>query len=155
KFHVVYAGTIGITNALDTLFEAAEKLVDNENIHFVILGEGALKSAYMKRYAHCNNISFMPRVSRLMVQSVLKHADALYLSAFDSKVWQYGQSLNKIIDYMVAARPIIASYSGYQSMINEAESGFFVPSENANAVVEKIHLLNDMSKQDRDAMGER
>ncbi|AYL76138.1 glycosyltransferase, group 1 family protein [Citrobacter freundii] len=155
KFHVVYAGTIGITNALDTIFEAAEKLVDNEHIHFVILGEGALKSKYMRRYAHCNNISFMPKVSRLMVQSVLKNADALYLSAFDSKVWQYGQSLNKIIDYMVAARPIIASYSGYQSMINEAESGFFVPSENVNAVVEKILLLKDMSKQDRNAMGER
>lgn len=155
KFHVVYAGTIGITNALDTFFEVAEKLVQNEDIHFVILGEGALKSDYMKRYAHCNNISFMPKVSRLMVQSVLKNADVLYLSAFDSKVWKYGQSLNKIIDYMVAARPIIASYSGHQSMINEAESGFFVPSQNVKAVVEKILLLKDMSRQDRVEMGER
>lgn len=59
-----------------------------------------------------------------MVQSVLSHADVLYLSTFNSKVWNYGQSLNKLIDYMVAARPIIASYSGYRSMVDESGAGF-------------------------------
>lgn len=155
KFHVVYAGTVGITNALDTFFSAAEKLVNHTDIQFIILGDGALKSEYMSRYSRCNNISFMPKIPRLMVQSVLCHADVLYLAAFNSKVWDYGQSLNKLIDYMIAARPIIASYSGFQSMVNESEAGFFVPSEDSQAVVEKILSLKDMSKETMNEMGMR
>ena len=153
KFYVVYAGTVGITNALETFFSSAEKLANHEDIHFIVLGGGALKSEYMSRYAHCNNISFMQKVPRLMVQSVLSHADVLYLSTFNSKVWNYGQSLNKLIDYMVAARPIIASYSGYRSMVDESGAGFFVPAEDVDAVVEKILLLKGMSIQDRKEMG--
>ncbi len=155
KFHVVYAGTVGITNALDTFFSAAEKLANHSDIQFIILGDGALKSDYMRRYSHCDNIIFIPKVPRLMVQSVLCHADVLYLSAFNSKVWDYGQSLNKLIDYMIAARPIIASYSGYQSMVNESEAGFFVPAEDTQAVVEKILSLKDMSEEARNEMGMR
>lgn len=154
KFYVVYAGTIGITNALDTFFITAQKLVEHSDIHFIILGDGALKKEYMRRYSHCQNISFMPKVPRLMVQSVLRHADVLYLSTFNSKVWDYGQSLNKLIDYMVAARPIIASYNGYQSMVNESGAGFFVPAEDANAVMDKIIFLKKMPKKERDKMGE-
>ncbi len=155
KFHIVYAGTVGITNALDTLFSTAEKLIEHNDIQFIIIGDGALRTEYMSRYAHCKNISFMPKIPRLMVQSVLRHADVLYLSAFNSKVWDYGQSLNKLIDYMIAARPIIASYSGYQSMVNEAESGFFVPAENTQAVVDKILFLKNMSQEARNEMGLR
>lgn len=154
-FYVVYAGTIGITNALDTFFSTAEKLVNHSDIHFIILGDGALKKEYMNRYSHCQNISFLPKVPRLMVQSVLRHADILYLSTFNSKVWNYGQSLNKLIDYMVSARPIIASYSGYQSMINESGCGFFVPAEDTSAVVDKILLLKNMPKEERVKMGEK
>lgn len=153
KFYVVYAGTVGITNALETFFSSAEKLANHEDIHFIVLGGGALKSEYMSRYAHFSNISFMQKVPRLMVQSVLSHADVLYLSTFNSKVWNYGQSLNKLIDYMVAARPIIASYSGYRSMVDESGAGFFVPAEDVDAVVEKILLLKGMSIQDRKEMG--
>ena len=40
-----------------------------------------------------------------------------------SKVWDYGQSMNKIVDYMMAGKPVVASYSGYPSMLNEAGSG--------------------------------
>lgn len=117
------------------------QLIEHNDIHFIVLGDGALKLEYMNRYSNCKNISFMPKIPRLMVQSVLKHADVLYLSTFNSKVWNYGQSLNKIIDYMLAARPIIASYSGYPSMINESGSGYFVPAEDVFAVIDKIMLL--------------
>ncbi|MDA9003865.1 glycosyltransferase family 4 protein [bacterium] len=48
KFVVCYAGTIGITNALDPFFDSIEKLKDNHDIHFLILGDGALKNQYKK-----------------------------------------------------------------------------------------------------------
>lgn len=56
---------------------------------------------------------------------------------------------------MLAGKPIVGSYSGFPSMINEAECGWFVPAEDSVALAEKIILL---SSSDRDALakiGER
>ena len=40
----------------------------------------------------------------------------------------------KLIDYLMAAKPVLASYSGYQSMLNEAGCGEFVPSGDVAAL---------------------
>jgi len=87
------------------------------------------------------------------VQSVLSKADVLYLSTFPSEIWQYGQSLNKLIDYMLAGKVVLASYSGYPSMLNEAESGMFVPAGDVEAMMEKIKIIYNMPAADRVAMG--
>ena len=42
-----------------------------------------------------------------MVQSVLSRCDLLYFSVHVSTVWKYGQSLNKVIDYMLAGKPVV------------------------------------------------
>lgn len=69
----------------------------------------------------CRNLIFAPKVQKQMVQSVLARCDLVYFSVHVSTVWRFGQSLNKVIDYMLSGKPIIASYTGYPSMINEAE----------------------------------
>jgi glycosyltransferase involved in cell wall biosynthesis len=46
---------------------------------------------------------------------------------------------------MMSEKPVLASYSGYQSMINEAGSGFFIPAEDTDAIkskLEEILLIN-------------
>lgn len=152
-FNVVHAGTVGITNALETFFKAAEALKDNQEIRFVIVGDGALKGQYMKQYGHLPNLVFAPRVNRRQIYSVLSNADVVYFSTFKSKVWDYGQSLNKVIDYMLSGNPVLASYSGFPSMINEAECGFFVPAEDVGALVEKILEISEMSVSERRNIG--
>jgi glycosyltransferase involved in cell wall biosynthesis len=79
----------------------------------------------------------------------------IYFSTFKSKVWDYGQSLNKMIDYMLSGRPIIGSYSGFPSMINEAECGVFIPAEDAQALKDAILRFADMPSEERDAIGAR
>lgn len=155
KFFIVYAGTIGITNALDMFFECAQRMKDVEEIHFVLLGEGGLKEYYQEKYAGLGNITFAERVEKYQVQSVLCKADILYLSTFPSEIWRYGQSLNKMIDYMLAGKVVLASYSGYPSMLNEAESGFFVPAGDIAAALEKIKFLYEMTPAKRIEMGNR
>ena len=152
-FNVVYTGTVGITNALDTFFKAAETLTKNPKIKFVIVGDGALKKIYQKQYSHLPNLIFAPKVYNKQVQSILLHADVLYFSVFKSKVWHYGQSLNKVIDYMISNKPIVASYSGYPSMINEAGCGFFIPAEDTQSLVEKIKEMSLMTEYQRNAIG--
>ena len=155
KFKVVHAGTIGITNALDVFFETARAMREHTDVEFVIVGDGALRESYQKQYGDLPNLVFAPKVPRNMVQSVLSEGDLLYFSVHDSKVWDYGQSLNKVIDYMLAAKPVVASYNGYPSMINEADCGVFVPANDVGAVVSAIVEMKSKSAQERAQMGMR
>ena len=140
KFVVAHVGSIGITNALDTFLKCAQAMQDQPNIHFLVVGDGGLRESYQKKYAHLDNLSFGPKVPKAMVQSVLAKCDLLYFSVHVSKVWQYGQSLNKVIDYMMAGKPVVASYTGYPSMINEANCGTYVPAGDVPALRQEVEL---------------
>lgn len=153
KFKVVHAGTIGITNALDVFFNAARAMREHTDIEFVIVGDGALKQSYQNQYGDLPNLIFAPKVPRNMVQAVLERGDLLYFSVHDSRVWDYGQSLNKIIDYMLAAKPVIASYNGYPSMINESGCGKFVPANDVGALVAVIQEMRLKSPEELSRMG--
>lgn len=50
KFKVVHAGTVGITNALETFFEAANLLRSNQSVEFVLVGDGALLKHFKSLY---------------------------------------------------------------------------------------------------------
>jgi glycosyltransferase involved in cell wall biosynthesis len=155
KFIVGYAGTIGITNALEVLFRCAEMLEGDSKIHFVILGDGDLLPFFKEKYSFLSNITFIPKVAKNAVQSVLKNCDVLYFSTYPSLVWQYGQSLNKVIEYMCAGKPIIASYTGYQSMINEARCGSFVPAGDPMALKEELLSYAKLEESEIQKIGKR
>lgn len=153
KFIIGYAGSIGKSNALDTFFDAAEKIKSEKEIYFVILGDGPLKKIFVDKYKHLNNLIFIPKVGKQQVQSVLKHFDVLYDSVLNSKLYNYGLSRNKWIDYMYAEKPIIASYEGFRSMLNEAHSGFFIEPENTQKLIETILQIKNMTKIERNDLG--
>lgn len=155
KFKVIHAGTIGITNALETFFQTADLMKTNERVEFVLVGDGALKQHYIEKYGYLQNLTFAPKVSKNLVHSVLSSCDLLYFSVHDSKVWDYGQSLNKVIDYMLAGKPVVASYSGFPSMINEAECGVFVPASDSRALAKEIYRYLNLNSQERSKIGLR
>jgi len=155
KFIVGYAGTIGRTNALETLFICARLLEHYDNIHFIIAGDGDLREKFQSEYSNLKNVTFVGKVTRVQVQDLLEKFDLLYLSVYKSKVWEYGQSLNKLIDYMLAGKPIVASYSGYPSMINEANCGAFIPAEDPQALKDIILLYSRMNVEELRIIGQR
>jgi glycosyltransferase involved in cell wall biosynthesis len=67
---------------------------------------------------------------------------------------KYGLSRNKWIDYMYAGKPIICSYSGFQSMINEANSGSFVPYADADALSDEIMKYYKLPKNELESLGQ-
>ena len=155
KFVVGYAGSIGTTNDLDTLLECVRHMKDRDDVHFVLAGDGALRDEYQRRTGDLKNISFAPKVPKNQVQSLLKECDVLYFSAMDSKVWRYGQSLNKVIDYMYAGKPVIASYNGYPSMLDESGCGVFVPAGDVAALEAAISRYQALPKAELEAIGQK
>jgi len=155
RFTIGYAGTIGITNALEPFFSAAQALEHDPRFQFVLVGGGGLLTEYESRHSHLRNLTFAPKVPRGAVPNVLKECDLLYLSVHKSKVWDYGMSLNKLMDYMLAAKPVLASYDGFHSMINEADCGTFVPAGDVEALLKEIERYAAMSLPEREQMGQR
>ena len=99
------------------------------------------------------NLRTFNKIEKVHLNYALSKCDLLYLSTFPSKVWKYGQSLNKIIDYMLSSRPILASYTGYLSMINESECGKIVPSGDLTSLRKEIIRFSKMSSIELDKMG--
>lgn len=153
KVIVGYAGSMGITNALEPLIETIKLLENNENIHFMLVGSGDLKATFEDQLKNFANVTFLPRIGQNEVKYFLHKCDILYLSTKDSKVWEYGQSMNKIVEYMVAGKPIIASYTGYPSMINEANCGYFEDTSNADYLKNKILSIVNLTQEERKNIG--
>ena len=56
---------------------------------------------------------------------------------------------------MLAGRPIIASYSGYKSMINEANCGKFIEVDNKKELKKAILDYSNLTAKEREIIGER
>ncbi|VTZ25411.1 Colanic acid biosynthesis glycosyltransferase WcaI (fragment) [Methylocella tundrae] len=59
-FVVLYAGNIGVKQALEVVLDAARKLVDRPNIHFVIAGDGPEKERLQRDYGDLKRLHFLP-----------------------------------------------------------------------------------------------
>jgi len=153
KFIVGHLGSIGTNNGLNHLIEAAKKLQSNSKIHFLIVGDGDLKNFYIHQTASLKNISIIPKVPKNNVQDLLNICDLAYFSTVKVENWNSGQSLNKIIDYMYAAKPILATYSGFPSMINESGCGEFIPHEGEIKIEQKFVEYSNMPKSELLEMG--
>lgn len=154
KIIIGYAGSMGITNALESFITTIKSLKNNEKLHFMLVGSGNSRIRFEEELDECKNVTFLPRIEQNEVKYFLKKCDILYLSTQYSEVWKYGQSMNKVAEYMLASKPIIASYSGYPSMINEANCGKFVKTSNPKELEKAIMSIVTLSPEERERLGE-
>lgn len=145
SFVVTYAGTIGEVNLVEELCICAE-LLKNYDIEFHVYGEGTLKEILEKKYEHIDKLKFLGFVSKNEIANRLMKSDLLINMWSDKKVYDYGVSPNKWMDYMHAARPILVTYNGYKSIINEANCGWFIPANNPQLMADKILAISKMDK---------
>lgn len=137
KINICYAGTLGISNNIPQLLKFAEFCsLRRPNYMFYFLGGGPLEGDI--KNSSLSNVEHLRKVKRHEVLSALSKFDCLIFSSLKSRVWSFGQSLNKVVDYMLANKPILGFYDGYESMINETASGRFVPHENFNDAINFI-----------------
>ena len=153
-FKVAYVGTLNANNPIEVLLEAVAKLPVEEQVEAYFLGSGTLLATYKVKYAHCKRIKFIAPIPKKLVKAFLKQTD-LCFDSIDSEIARFGLSRNKWIDYMNAGKPIICSYSGYQSMLNEANCGSFIEFGNINLLTAEILKYKGMSMEEREIMGAR
>jgi glycosyltransferase involved in cell wall biosynthesis len=155
KFIIAYTGTLNPNNPIDTLIEAAMELESKHSeIHFLILGNGSNKEKYQTMVGDRENIGFPPSIAKNQMASFLSFVD-VGEEAVSKGVGRFGLSRNKWIDYMYNRCIIICSNDGYQSMINDANSGYFVPFGDVTELKNKILQVSNQNGDEVNAMKNR
>ena len=144
KFTVVFAGNVGLSQGLETVLLAAQKLADKPKIQFLIVGNGASKSDLMQQAEamHLKNVTFLPLQPYERVPELYSAGDVCLIplkrglteDSVPSKLWTI----------MGVARPVVAtvdSASDTYKVIREAGSGLCAEAEDAEGMANAILTL--------------
>ena len=156
KFIVGYAGTHGLANALDTLLHAAASIAD-ARLAFVLVGGGPEKARLqaLARQLQLSNLYFFDPIPKHQVPALLRRFDLAYLGWQRQRLYRFGISPNKLIDYMMAARPILHAVEAGNDPVAEAACGLSVAAQDPQALVRGLLALFMATPDERAAMGLR
>lgn len=59
----------------------------------------------------------------------------------------------KVIDYLIFGKPIVVYYTGYSSIINEADCGTYMPAGDMDSLKQKIARNNNVNEEQRCGVG--
>lgn len=153
KFVVLYAGGHARSNALDCFVKAADLVADQ--VQLVLVGKGDQKEALMELAKGKENVTFLPPVDKKQIPTLLSLADGLYLGAKNDPLYTYGVGMNKIFDYMLAAKPVINGVNSPGNPLDLSGCALAVEAENAKALADGINTLCAMSQEQRNTMGQK
>lgn len=156
KTIVGYAGSHGTPNALDVLLDAAAEM-KHEPFAFVLVGNGHEKPRLLSRATSeaLENVLMWPPIAKSSIPAFLDCIDIAYLGWQKIPLYRFGISPNKLMDYMMAARPILHSVEAGNDPVAEAGCGLTVQPMDAGAIIAGLHSLAALSPEERSAMGER
>ncbi|MBS4206758.1 glycosyltransferase family 4 protein [Bacillus sp. FJAT-50079] len=154
KFLIGYAGTHGIANALEYVIEACELLRD-EPITFVFVGKGPEKDKLIEQAKEKNitNLEFLPVINKEAIPDFLSKMDCLYIGWRRSPLYQYGVSPNKLLDYMMSAKPILHGIEAGNDLVAEANCGISFPPQDPQELALAIKKMRNTTKEEREQFG--
>jgi glycosyltransferase involved in cell wall biosynthesis len=155
KFLVTYAGALGLANDIPTVLRAAARLQNDNNIHFLLVGDGKerLKLENMARELGLTNITFAGAIPKSRVPEALAASDACIAILQDIPMFCTTYP-NKVFDYMAAGRPTILVIDGViRKVVETAGGGILVPPGDERALAEAIRELSRNHEKAR-AMGQ-
>lgn len=155
-FIVGYCGSLNIATTPVNMIEAAKILKYNEQIKFVICGDGAEKKrilSIVEKY-ELDNVTFIDKVKKKYVQAIISKFDVCYLELAPLATFKYGVSPNKLFDYLAAAKPIIyAIDSGRYTPVLDAGCGEQVDPDDPSEIARVILKFSAMDKNMLSQMG--
>jgi len=156
NFEVMFAGTMGFGQALDTVLLAAKQLQDEAaSVFFTFVGNG-VEAERLERLAEeldLRNVTFLGRRPTSEMPALFQRADALLVHLKDNELFAMTIP-SKTQAYLLAGRPILMGVRGEAArIIEEAGAGLsFVPQDPVS-LSQAILMLGSMSPEERAAMG--
>lgn len=156
EFSVLFAGNVGVGQAVEVIIGVAEILRDYPDIHFVVLGKGS-RWDWMREQAEVRGLTNLHLVGRYPVEvmpGLMRQASALLVTLADQPTFA-ATIPSKVQAYMAAGRPILACLNGEGArLVSAANAGLAIPAEDTTALAEAILRLYRMSVEEREKIGQ-
>ena len=150
KFVVLYAGNVGLSQGLEVVLDAAERLHSRREIEFLIVGAGTSKSDLIAdaQRRGLSNVRFLPLFPEAQVPELYASCDVALIPL------RRGLTQNsvpcKTYSIMASGRPYIAAVdegSNVWKLTEKVDCGVCVPPENAEALAEAVLALQSQPQQ--------
>ncbi len=151
---VAYVGTHGLANALDALLDAAAMLQGKAQV--LLVGPGPERERLLGRVRQegLANVTMLPSVPKRAVPSLLAEVDIAYIGLLPEPLFRFGISPNKLMDYMMAGKPIVNAIRAGNDPVAEAGCGLTVPPNDPQAIARAIEQVAALPVAQRQAMGQ-
>ena len=144
KFIVLYVGVHGVSQGLDVLLDAAERLREEQDIRLVFAGDGAEKPALMRRAAQSalTNVEFLPLQEKGRMPDLYAAADLCAVPLRKGRYFTINIP-SKLFEIMACGRPVLLGAQGQaQRIVELSGGGVAVPPEDGAAYAQAIRDLH-------------
>ncbi|MDY0404723.1 glycosyltransferase family 4 protein [Virgibacillus sp. 179-BFC.A HS] len=159
--NIVYTGSIRKVNNLGLLLDAAKIIQEKgmNEIRFLIYGAGNELETLVNRCEQENitNVVFKGQVDKKYVPGILKRSYANILHNSSTSLDKYGQSQNKLFEYLAAGKCVIQTYTTGYSICEKYRCGITAPIQNPREIAsvvmeacsdeEKVRLMGKNARE--------
>lgn len=160
NFHAIHFGSIGASNGVDYIINAARilKKANVSNVKIILMGWGTYEEKFRKMCEQeaLTNVLFLGYHPMNITSEVVNICDVSIVSFANIPIL-YTNSPNKLFDSLSAAKPVIVNSPGWtKKMVEDNNCGLYVnpenPEELANALIslskdpERIKILSENSR---------
>jgi len=159
-FQLLYCGSHGPANALNTVLDAMAELqcqgVGEDQLILRLIGDGSSKVALQQRAKALGlrAVHFEPSLPKREIAALTSEADAFVMTMLPlPKLYCYGISFNKLYDYLVAGRPIVSASAAVHDPVREADAGLVVAAGDHLALADAINQVRQLPYLERQRLG--
>ena len=147
----MWAGTLGFAHGLENVLDAAQRLTNVPEIHFLFLGDGSARAKLEQhsREMRLPNVTFHDPVPFAEVPSYFSIAEIGLASLIDIPLYE-GARPSKIFPILASGKPVIFVGTGETAnLVREANAGIVVRNDDPDALAHSISELIRDSRQAR------
>ena len=155
KFIVLYIGAHGISHGLDKILKVAELLQHKKEVHFLFVGDGAVKTDLIKisKKIKLDNVSFVPSQPKKSIPNYYSIADVVLVPL--KNIPLFDQFIpSKMFEIMAMGKPIIGSVRGEAANILKKSEGALICEPESIKKISSHVLTIYENKNLRDQLGQ-
>ncbi len=157
-FRVVFAGNIGAAQSFETILEAAHRLREMPDVHWIVLGEGHRREWVEERVRALGLTEKVHLLGSRPVAAMPRYlalGDVLLVTLRRDPAFELTIP-TKLQSYLACGRPVLASLDGEGArVVQEAGAGLTCPPEDPAALAEGVRRLHAMGDEARSDLGRR
>lgn len=151
SFKIVYIGSIRRFNNVGLLVEAAEKMKNQDDVVFLIYGDGDERKEleeYVEKH-RMTNVKFKEKfIDKKYIPYLLSKSNINVLNYQQSGIWKYGGSQSKLFMYLVSGKPIVSNIVPAYCLIRKYACGVSSEFSTADEYADVFKSLRNLSEEE-------